>query len=83
MRIGQVIVRPHECEPARFLAPSLEAFVSQVVSEVEAGKYLLIAGCLEERLTDGKEAGDQAKRSDEEQLSPGNRAIASNFSIGL
>lgn len=80
-RTGQVILRPHEYDPARFVADSFEALIAQIADDLEADKYLSFGSELEERLTEGKAARDQARRYDEQQDSPGKEILdqASDF----
>lgn len=80
-RTGQVILRPHEHDPARFLTNSFEVLIAQIADDLEAGKYLSFGSSLEVRLTEGKAARDQVRRYDEQQDSPGKELLdqASNF----
>lgn len=80
-QIGQVILRPHEHDPARFVANSFEVLIAQIADDLEAGKYLSFGSELEVRLTEGKAARDQARRYDEQQDSPGKELLdqASDF----
>lgn len=64
--VGQVIDWDHEDGPTGVLFPSFQALFSQLTDDLEADKYLSFKTPphLEWRLTEGKEARDQAKRSD-------------------
>jgi cell wall assembly regulator SMI1 len=72
---GQVILRPHEHDPARFITNSFEALIAQIADDLDAGKYLSFDSSLEVRLTEGKAARDQARRYDEQQDSPGKELL--------
>jgi cell wall assembly regulator SMI1 len=74
-QLGQVVRRLHESDPAEFIANSFEVLLSQVADDLEAGKYLILSGQLEERLTEGKEARAQARRYDCEQPSAGKQLL--------
>ncbi|MDQ6660084.1 MAG: SMI1/KNR4 family protein [Chloroflexota bacterium] len=80
--VGQVIDWDHEDGPSRVLFPSFQALLCQLADDLEAGKYLGFENHLEWRLTEGKEARDQARRYDEQQPSPGKELIDKALHLG-
>jgi cell wall assembly regulator SMI1 len=81
-RTGQVILRPHEYDPARLVANSFEALIAQIADDLETDKYLSFGSSLEVRLTEGKAARDQARRYDEQHASPGKELLDQASSAG-
>jgi cell wall assembly regulator SMI1 len=82
-QVGQIIDWDHEDGPTRVLFPSFQALLSQLAHDLEAGKYLFFSNRIEERLTEGKAARDQAKEYDEEQTSPGSALFAQAYQFSL
>jgi cell wall assembly regulator SMI1 len=74
-RTGQVILRPHEYDPARFITNSFEALIAQIADDLEADTYLSFGSFLQVRLTAGKAARDQARSYDEQRASPGKELL--------
>jgi WD40 repeat protein/cell wall assembly regulator SMI1 len=48
---GQVVLRMHESEPARLLAPSFEAWLATIASDLAAGKYTVADGRLTRKVS--------------------------------
>jgi cell wall assembly regulator SMI1 len=48
-QIGQVVLRTHESEPAKLLAPSFEVWLASIAKDLKSGKYIVVDGSIEEK----------------------------------